>query len=50
VVALPPTPGNVPHPDRELVIYRNLGSVAPPGAAIQLELPVIGRTIRGRLE
>ncbi len=41
--------GNVPHPDRELVIYRNLGPVAPPGAAIQLDLPIIGRSIRGTM-
>jgi hypothetical protein len=49
-VAHLPVPGNVPHQDRELVIYRNLGPVAPPGAAIQLDLPVIGRSIRGKLQ
>jgi hypothetical protein len=49
VVRVPIT-GNVPHDDRELVIYRNRGPVAPPGAAIQLDLPIIGRRIEGKLQ
>jgi hypothetical protein len=49
-VARLPVTGNVPHADRELVIYRNLGPVAPPGAAIQLDLPMIGRSIRGTMK
>ncbi|MBV8169477.1 MAG: 4-amino-4-deoxy-L-arabinose transferase, partial [Alphaproteobacteria bacterium] len=49
-VARVPITGNVPHDDRELVIYRNLGPVAPPGGAIQLDLPIIGRSIEGKIE
>jgi 4-amino-4-deoxy-L-arabinose transferase-like glycosyltransferase len=48
-VARVPVTGNVPHPERELVIYRNRGPVAPPGAAIQLDLPIIGRSIEGKV-
>jgi 4-amino-4-deoxy-L-arabinose transferase-like glycosyltransferase len=49
-VARVPVTGNVPHDDRELVIYRTRGPVAPPGETIQLDLPVIGRTIKGKVD
>jgi hypothetical protein len=49
-IARVPVTGNVPHDDRELVIYRNLGPVAPPGGAIELDLPIIGRSISGTIE
>ncbi len=49
-VARLPITGNVPHVDQELVVYRNLGPVAPPGAAIQLDLPIIGRSIGGTIK
>jgi hypothetical protein len=49
-VARIPVTGNVRHDDRELVIYRNLGPVAPSGSAIELDLPIIGRSINGRID
>ncbi len=50
VVAHLPVTGNVPHQDQQLEIYRNRGPVAPPGAAIRLDLPIIGRSVSGKLE
>lgn len=38
---------NLPNEDRELRIYRNKGQVASPPKRMDLDLPIIGRTISG---
>jgi hypothetical protein len=40
---------NVPTEDRTLVIYRNLGKVAPGPHIVDLRLPIIGRRVEGAL-
>lgn len=47
VVKRIPVTSNVPTEDRELVIYRNLGPVATGPIHLQLELPIIKRSVEG---
>jgi hypothetical protein len=46
-VARIPVTANIPHPDQELRIYRNLGPVAKPPEKLTVDLPVIGLTFEG---
>ncbi|HVZ70364.1 MAG TPA: glycosyltransferase family 39 protein [Rhizomicrobium sp.] len=40
---------NVPAPDHILSIYRNLGEVNPHPGPLQLDLPIIGKKVKGKL-
>lgn len=40
---------NVPSEDKELRIYRNTHPVAPGGSNLQLDLPIIGRSLGGQI-
>ena len=48
-VARIPVLSNLPQDDQELRIYRNRHPVAAAGAALMLELPIIGQTVKGAL-
>jgi Dolichyl-phosphate-mannose-protein mannosyltransferase len=45
-VATIPTPANYPSQEKELVIYRNMGNVAPKANRIDIDLPMINRTFK----
>lgn len=45
-----PTPANYPAHEKELVIYENLAPVAAGPIDLQIELPIINRTIKSQIE
>lgn len=47
IVATIPTPANYNAPEKHLVIYRNTGTIASDRASIAIDLPMIGRSIKG---
>jgi len=50
VAARIPVTANLPVPDKLLVIYRNLGRVNPHPAPLEVDLPIIGRKVSGKLK
>ena len=48
-VARIPVVANVPTEDRTIVIYRNMGKVAPGPHMVDLHLPIIGRQVEGEI-
>lgn len=48
-VARIPVRANVPVEDQELRIYRARGEVKPAGRDLRIELPIIGRSVEGRI-
>jgi hypothetical protein len=46
-VARIPVVANVPTEDHTIIIYRNMGNVAPGPHIVDLQLPIIGRQVKG---
>lgn len=48
-VAQIPVRSTIPAPDRLLIIYRNMGKINEHPSPLQLDLPIIGRKVKGKL-